>query len=704
MNLCLVSAPTATDFEDPADAQSSAVRHPAETPTLGLLALAAVLDADGGSPAIVNLNSSYYDYLAGGRSGVDGFAPWAADVILSTQADVYGFSSISSSYPTTLRIAECVKRSQPGCVIVLGGPQASVVDVRTLATFPFVDYVLRGEADETLPLFLSELSGDRRFSSVPGLTWRSPFGPVRNVNASPIQDLDVLPLPAFHLTGELANATSAPLELGRGCPFACTFCSTNDFFRRKFRLKSPQRMLSDMRAIASTWGIRSFELTHDMFTVDRRKVAEFCECMLASGEDFTWTCSARTDCVDEELLELLARAGCRAMFFGVETGSQRLQRIIEKDLDVRRAREIISAAERLGIETTVSLITGFPEETWEDVRDNLDMYMHSLRHPRSSPQLNLLAALAETPIHTRYRDQLTLEELCSDVGHQGRNQNLLDRELIRRYPDIFPNFYLLPVPHLDRTYLLELREFLLMAPVRLRWLMIALHQTTSGMFDVFSAWREHRMQSRPGLQGWELRAYYMLAEARDEFVGFVLEHFGADIAPSVECLARFYEALAEARTLETGAPEGELTPLFAGNDIPVRAPHIHVVQLDWDVQGVINSLKRGESAGAVDRRARFFRTQLADSDPRVIETTPLIAAGLQTCNGRNTVTDFLDQLADAFDGPEQSRRLAAECLLETLLAEGLIEVRRQVFAGSYRDRSSTPANLASSDCPLPYNA
>jgi radical SAM superfamily enzyme YgiQ (UPF0313 family) len=676
MNLCLVSAPTATDFEDASDAQSATVRRRAEKPPLGLLALAGVLEANGSSPAIVNLNFSYYDFLAQGHSGVDEFAWWAAEVILSKKADLYGFSSISSSYPLTIRIAESVKRAQPECVIVFGGPQASVVDLRTLATFPFVDYVLRGEADETLPGFLGELVADRCFSSVPGLTWRSPFGPVRNVNAPPLQDLDALPLPAFHLTGELATATSAPLELGRGCPFACSFCSTNDFFRRKFRLKSPQRMLADMRTIASRWGIRGFELTHDMFTVDRRKVVEFCDCMQASGEDFTWSCSARTDCVDEELLELMARAGCRAMFFGVETGSERMQRVIEKDLDVHRAREIITAAEHLGIETTVSLITGFPEETWDDVRCSVSMYMHSLRHPGSSPQLNILAALAETPVHNKYRDQLILEELCSDISHQGRTQNLLDRNLIRAYPDIFPNFYLLPVPNLDRNYLLELREFLLMAPIRLRWLLVALNETTSGIFEVFSAWREHRMQLHPELHGWDLRAYYMLAEARTEFVRFVLQHFGGSLTPSVECLARFYEIFAEARAKEVEISDRKPEQLAAVSEVPLRAANLCVLEFDWDVQGVIKHLQQGEAVKSVDRRPRFFRTQVSGDDNRIVETTPLIAAGLQACDGRNTVADFVNQLAGMFHGPRQSRRLAAECLLETLHFEGLIEIHR----------------------------
>jgi radical SAM superfamily enzyme YgiQ (UPF0313 family) len=678
MKVCLVSAPTATDFEDPAEAQDCAVRQPAKTPALGVLALAAVLDAKGNIPAIVNLNACYYDFLSQGLSGVDVFAPWAASMIASTKADVYCFSSISSSYPTSIRTAECVKRFRPHSWIVFGGPQASVVDLQTLAAFPFVDCVLRGEADETLLLLLGELSGGGNFYSVPGLAWRSPFELVRNLNAPPIQDLDGLPLPAFHLTGELAGATSAPLELGRGCPFACSFCSTNDFFRRRFRLKSPQRVLSDMRAIASAYGIHTFELTHDMFTVDRRRVVEFCEAMLTSSEGFAWSCSARTDCVDEELLELMALAGCRAIFFGIETGSQRMQRVIEKDLDVRRAKKILSAAERMGIETTVSLITGFPEETRSDLRKSISMYMHALRHPRCSPQLNLLAPLAETPIHSRYRNQLTLEELCSDVGHQGRKQNVLDRELIRRYPEIFPNFYLLPVHYLDRSYLLELREFLLMAPVRLRWLMVALHQAV-GMLEVYSEWYKHRLQLRPELRGWELRTYYMLRDSRVDFAHFVLQHFADSISPAVGCLARFYEALSNAKESEEANLKEERTQFLTCTDIPLRTPGVYVVRFNGDVQGVVKRLRAGKRVDQVDQSPRFFRTQILDDDAPVIETTSLMAVGLQACNGRNTVSDFISQLADAFDGPEQQRQLAAECLLETLHSQGLVEIYQRAL-------------------------
>ena len=676
MNLCLISAPTATECEYSEDARSRAVRLCAEEPQLGVLVLAAVVDAEGLSPYLVNLNRCYYDYLDSGGCGVDKFARFAADRLLATNADVYGFSSICNSYPLTIRIAELVKQASPHSTILLGGPQASVVDLRTLSAFPFVDYILRGEADETLPIFLSTLSQGGNLADVAGLTWRSPFGATRNPSAPVVRDLDRLPLPAFHLTDELKGLTKAPLELGRGCPFSCTFCSTNDFFRRNFRLRSAERVLQDMRTIAAKWGIHDFDLAHDMFTVDRRRVAAFCEHMLAAGEDFTWGCSARTDCVDHELLELMYRAGCRSVFFGVETGSQRMQKIIDKDLDVARAREIISITDRLGIRSTVSVITGFPEEQWQDVRETVDIYMHSLAHPHSSPQFNLLAALAETPIHAQYRDQLTLEELCSNIGHQGRSQNELDRELIRQYPDIFPNFYLLPVP-LDRDTLLELREFLLRAPLSSRWLLVALHRTTSGVLDVFFAWRKYRDLLHSGLRGWQLREYYMGDAARIEFARFVRLHLGAAMASEVDCLTQFCGALAQVAANRAEPHQGEpVTQPFAPDDIPMRAPNLFVLEFDWDVQAVIEGIKHCTPVCNVDRSPRFYRTSASEGDDRVLQTTPLMAAGLEACDGHNTVAGFIDCLAAAFDGPADMQRLAGECLLETLHERGLVTVHR----------------------------
>lgn len=695
MKLSLVTAAIATDFEDAGEAANQQVRGFSTSPQLGILSLAAVLDRIHARPGLVNLDRLYYEYLNQfGSRGLQDFPSWAAPSIVSSEARIFGFSSICSSYPLTIRIAESVKRLRPDCTILFGGPQASVVDLQTLAAFPFVDFILRGEAEHTLPLFLAEWTGSRRFSTVPGLSYRSPFGPVRNADALVIDDLDSLPLPAYHLTDDLKNAPYAPLELGRGCPFACTFCSTNDFFRRKFRVKSPQHMLYEMRAIASAYGIRTFELAHDMFTVDRRRVVAFCRHLLDSGEKFSWSCSARTDCVDEELLELMAAAGCVGIFFGVETGSRRLQRIIDKDLDPDYANVMIDAAERLGIRTTVSLIMGFPEENLDDLGESVGVYMHAMRHPGSAPQLNLLAPLAGTPIHLRYKDQMVLEEIGSGMSHQGRIQNEGDRDLIRRYPNIFPNFYLVPAPGLDHGFCLELMEFLRLGGVRLRWLLTALHQAGSGILDLFSEWRRLRIELHPDLGDCGLRYYYMHRLFADEFTAFVRRRPQDLENAAVQGLLSCYEVWIEqeARDAAIWRDRAPATAPLLPTDYPVRMPHLRVFELEWDIQAIIEALKRAEPP-AQARVRKFYRTSEPDEDAtRLIAVTPLVARALQTCDGRHTVKEFIAGLAECFEGKARLRRLAARCLLEGIQKKGFIEMYR---SASVADASQAGAGTNS---------
>src|SRR5689334_7843525 len=228
MNVCLVSAPTAAEFGAEVEINSNSVRRITLEPQLGILSLAAVLESRGQSPRMFDLNRTYFELAdSGGFSRMDRFAEYAAVNLAGTDAELIGFGSICSSYPLTIRIAKALKAIAPDRLILFGGPQASVVDKQTLAAFSFIDLILRGEAEETLPLLLDELNGEHCMERVPGLTYRRDREARRTPNAPVIRDLDALPTPAYHLTGELKGADRAALEMGRGCPFACTFCSTN---------------------------------------------------------------------------------------------------------------------------------------------------------------------------------------------------------------------------------------------------------------------------------------------------------------------------------------------------------------------------------------------------------------------------------------------------------------------------------------------
>jgi radical SAM superfamily enzyme YgiQ (UPF0313 family) len=681
MNLCLISPPTVTDFEDPAVAESEAIRLIAEHAPVGILSLAAVLDDRGAPPSVFDLNRFYYDYLRSDGLDETPFHAFVAAQLASEPFDIVGLSTICSSYPLTLRLARELKQFHPEAFVILGGPQASVVDVPTLEAFECVDFIVRGEAEETLPLLLEALNDGGAWEHIPGITFRKRGRVVRNPNAPVILDLDALPMPAFHLYPHLADCRYVPLELGRGCPFACKFCSTNDFFRRRFRLKSPQRMLAQMREIRDAYGIATFDLIHDMFTVDSKKVLAFCDALLASGETFYWNCSARTDCISEELISRMADAGCRGIFFGIETGSARLQKLVNKNLDLTEAANMIRCTDEHGIRTAVSLITGFPDETMQDFRETVDFLLDSVRYDHAEPQLHLLAPLAETPIETEYRDQLALDDIYSDMSHQGWRQDPADRELIEAHREIFPNFYAVPTPGLERSFVKEFREFFLTGIYRFRWLLVALHQHGGSLVDPFVQWRSWRNEIPDG----ELAYRYSQRDIWDEFALFLRTRYVPEAMPENATIATLLEFDAafgdftDAQGGDTDEHSGDNG--YLPNDaplvlaaVPSIAERVRLAELGANYKRVLECLRCKEELDGAQRGSVLVAARpRGDGETEIIQLSDLSSELVRLCDGRRTVGDvamLFGELVTDVDGVAPDKA----CLfgLELLRQQGVL--------------------------------
>jgi radical SAM superfamily enzyme YgiQ (UPF0313 family) len=679
MHCCLITAPTVTEFRSHGELLSNSVQSAVSLPQLGILSVAAVLERCGTIPHLIDANTAYLEYAAlPGRLETDTFAEHLAEIAVRSNADLYGFSSICSTYPLTVRVARAVKNLRPCAMILFGGPQASVVDEATLVAFPWVDFILRGEVEQSLPSLFHELHSDYDFSSVRGLTYRDGTAVKGNPNAPVIEDLDALPSPAYHLSKYLVGAKAASIELGRGCPFSCTFCSTNDFFRRNFRLRSPTSVLKQMREIANVYGIRHFDLVHDMFTVDRKRVVAFCETMLACDDKFTWECSARTDCVDRDLLELMARSGCRSVFFGIETGSRKMQQVIDKDLDLDIAKEMLEVSERNGMKTTAALITGFPEEDWEDIRETLRMFIYAARHSHSHPQLNILAPLAGTPIHSLHKNEMELEDLCSDMSHQGLSQSQQDLALIRSHPDIFPNFYMIPAKQLDRDVLFELREFLSMTVECFRWLLCSIDQATD-LLGFHEEWRVWRINLRGNLVGSDLRRYYVGDFFRGDFLHFMSGH-RLLANPAIRTLVRAEETLkiaaevqTQARTEHIAVAVGE--PLEPA-DVPCAKGTTRTLKLEYKLEEIVTAIS---ARTEVEPRPEVFYATRVDNHGtlRLVEISNVMEAVIKVCDGRHTVAKVLDTLAGDLPQLETGMRsYVSERLLNGAHAAGFVDIYR----------------------------
>ena len=170
--------------------------------------------------------------------------------------------------------------------------------------------------------------------TVSGLAYREPDGQIRrNELRPPIPDLDSLPLPARHLRRpvRLRPADNADLHAdiftSRGCPGRCAYCA-GGLFGKKFRFRSADSVVDEMISIHRDYGTRHFYFVDDAMTMDRDRARRICERLIGEQHGFTWHMMTRIDAVDEELLELAARAGCVQIEFGVESGNpETLKRI-----------------------------------------------------------------------------------------------------------------------------------------------------------------------------------------------------------------------------------------------------------------------------------------------------------------------------------------------------------------------------------------
>lgn len=641
MKVCLISAPTANQLESRVVNENEAARIMGELAPVGILSLAAVLEAGGLQPEVVDLNRVYYTWSQDPSRGKSDFCSFAGDYFAGRESDFFGFSTVCSSYPLTLRIAERVKRAHPHSVVALGGPQASVVDISTMRAFPWIDLVVRGEAEQTLPELVDALGGRSSLSAVPGITFRGNSEIIRTQDPPLLMDLDALPFPAFHLFPDVRFCRHFPLELGRGCPFSCTFCSTNDFFRRRFRLKSPEHMIAEMRRVRQTYAISSFELVHDMFTVDHKRVVAFCEALLESKEEFTWGCSARTDCIDEELIALMARAGCRGIFFGIETGSRRMQKIIDKGLELNDSAERVRSCDKFKINTAVSLMAGFPEETMDDLRATAAFFVDSLRYDHADPQLSILAPLADTPIQKQHKGSLILDDDVADMSYRGWRQELEDHAMIARHPEIFSSFYAVPMPFLEREFLKELRDFLLSGMRAFRHLLLGLHQDSGDIVGVFQGWREWRGNQGIHFSSGDRTFYYAQSGFTEDFLRFVRLHYipAASRAPVaittlVECEAALLEA-------QVAADTDDKEDLLSPNSRLQLHSGVIIISLSADYKEILRRLRdKSPLRDVPNQPVKLAIRKTRSGAPEVRQLSPLSAELLDMCEEGLTVQEI----------------------------------------------------------------
>lgn len=409
-------------------------RNRSAVDSVGTMLLATILRQNGLRAEILPL----YDF--GDPKDFEQYLDNAQRMILEKKPKIVSFYTRCDYYHIILKIAQCIKKVGDVC-IVFGGPHSDICAEDTLREIPYVDYVCCGEGENTVyPFFASVLNGLPDLT-VPGLVYRKDGGVVKNPRPELVKDLDMLPevdYSAFGLDEPTDDGKSFPIDVGRGCPFGCTYCSTQSFWGRKYRLKSSQRIISEIKSIHNRYGITDFTFFHDMFTLNRRQVMEICGLLKELDFPVSWTCSARIDCLDEVLIDAMVDAGLTKIFIGIETGSPRMQKLINKNLKLGTTHDLLTYIHGRGISLTTSFIYGFPEETEEDISQTMAMLRDVAKLKRAKIQTHLCTFLPGTEMSRNYLSHLTPSVSHSDITSTTALAECAD--LVRDHPSLFLQF------------------------------------------------------------------------------------------------------------------------------------------------------------------------------------------------------------------------------------------------------------------------
>jgi radical SAM superfamily enzyme YgiQ (UPF0313 family) len=290
------------------------------------------------------------------------------------KAEILGLSALTPHVNRAIRYAEKAKANNPDVITVMGGPHATV-DVDTFLDSGAMDYVIGGEAEDSIVQFMAGVEqGKEALLDVPGIAFDKADG-TRHCNPQPplIKDLDRIPFPEWDALPFTRYAAMNKERLfyiftSRGCPFRCIFCQ-KELTGRGFRTRSVENILDELQLIHDKYKPGNVLFIDELFTCQKKRVYEICEGIMERGLKLNMSCETRVDMLDYDMAVTMRKAGFMRMYFGVESGSQRSLDTLVKDYTVDKIVEALKITRRAGIWTKIFLIVGTPKETMEDIEN-----------------------------------------------------------------------------------------------------------------------------------------------------------------------------------------------------------------------------------------------------------------------------------------------------------------------------------------------
>ncbi|MDO8602521.1 MAG: radical SAM protein [Candidatus Omnitrophota bacterium] len=288
---------------------------------------------------------------------------------------VYGISCNIFNLNSGIEIAGIIKDRNPLSKVVIGGRCTAFPSETLLKKFSNVDFLIRGEGEEAMLDLCRALKENSQINFIKGVSYRNGGSIIENPPGDPI-DLDKLPFPARHLLPNKRYRMHPPfgiyppttiIETSRGCGYGCIFCS----LPREVRERSVDRVIEDIQDVVEKLGIKEVHFIDPNFTYNQNRIIELCNRIIKKNIRIHWSCKTRVDLVSEELLKVMAKAGCYMISFGLESGSQKILDILNKKIKIQDTENAFKLCKKANIRTLAYTLLGSPGETRDTIEQTL---------------------------------------------------------------------------------------------------------------------------------------------------------------------------------------------------------------------------------------------------------------------------------------------------------------------------------------------
>jgi len=338
---------------------------------LGVLYIAGQLERDGHTVAVFDGDPGAFDLVG---------------EIVAWKPELVGLGFLTAASSRAYGLLKTLRSCLPASVYFMaGGVHPTIFPEPTLRLG--ADVVITGEGEETASEVVARVAaGERDMRGVAGTVCLHEGEVVDNGARALMPDLADLPRPARHLidfTPYLAPpgvirgysmSKVATVFSTRGCPYGCIYCGSHNIFGRKIRYRPVEDVVGEISELHDTYGVRGIYFCDDLFTLDKEWVVAFCkELSSRLPGKIRWACQTRIDAVHLDVLRTMREAGCVQVDFGVESGSQRILKILSRKTPKEKIVTAFRTAQSVGLRTCATFIIGSPEEELDDLEQSFQL-------------------------------------------------------------------------------------------------------------------------------------------------------------------------------------------------------------------------------------------------------------------------------------------------------------------------------------------